>query len=305
MNKSAFCKYKILRRLLIFWTLFVGIGAVAGAVVMIVDPSGKLMGMDGMLPYFKVLPFSNVLFNNLLFSGIMLLVVNGITNLTAVTLLFLKRKSGIICGSIFGVTLMAWIVIQFVIFPFNFMSTTFFIIGFLQFVTGYACFVRYSQAQFTFNASDYPGIGADKTKLVVFFSRLGYTKKLAYEIANEQNAEICEITTKEKIDGYAGFWWCGRFAMHKWGMEIQTPELNIEKYSEIIICSPTWMFSVSAPIREFCTMYAGKINNVNYVITHFVNFKLTHIVKEMDGLLKTTHNSFRTFRCRFGKVKEL
>lgn len=172
---------------------------------MIADPSGKAMGMDGMLPYFKVLPFSDVLFEDLLFSGIMLLIVNGITNLTAATLLFLKRKSGIICGTIFGVTLMAWIVIQFVMFPFNFMSTTYFIFGFLQFVTGYACFVRYSQAQFTFNASDYLNIGADKTKLVIYFSRLGYTKKLAYEIANEQGAVVYEITTKEKIDGTRAF----------------------------------------------------------------------------------------------------
>lgn len=93
--------------------------------------------------------------------------------------------------------------------------------------------------------------------------------------------------------------------MHKWGMEIQNPELNLEKYSEITICSPAWVFSVSVPVRKFCTMYAGKISNVNYAITHFVDFKLTHIAKEMDELLKTTHNSFRSFRCRFGKVKEL
>lgn len=93
--------------------------------------------------------------------------------------------------------------------------------------------------------------------------------------------------------------------MHKWGMEIQNPELNLEKYSEITICSPAWVFSVSVPVRKFCIMYAGKISNVNYAITHFVDFKLTHIAKEMDELLKTTHNSFRSFRCRFGKVKEL
>lgn len=83
------------RRLLIFWTLFIGIGAVAGAVGMLSDPSGKAMRMDAMLPYFQVLPFADILFRDLTFSGFALLIVNGLTNLTAAVLLFLKRKSGI------------------------------------------------------------------------------------------------------------------------------------------------------------------------------------------------------------------
>ena len=52
------------RKISIFWTLFIGIGAVGGAVTMLVDPSGGLMGMDAMLPYFKKLPFADVLFTD-------------------------------------------------------------------------------------------------------------------------------------------------------------------------------------------------------------------------------------------------
>jgi len=67
--------------------------------------------MDAMLPYFQVLPFSDVLFQNFVFSGIALLIVNGLTNLTAFVLIILKKKVGIILGGIFGVTLMIWICI--------------------------------------------------------------------------------------------------------------------------------------------------------------------------------------------------
>lgn len=56
-------RYKISKRVLIFWTLFIGFGAVAGALWMIIDPSGKSMGMDGLLPYFQVLPFAETLFS--------------------------------------------------------------------------------------------------------------------------------------------------------------------------------------------------------------------------------------------------
>ena len=50
------------RRILISWTLFIGLGAVAGALAMLLDPSGKSMGMDAMLPYFQVLPFLRMWF---------------------------------------------------------------------------------------------------------------------------------------------------------------------------------------------------------------------------------------------------
>ena len=136
MDKKTL-RYDTVRKLLIFWTLFVAIGAVGGALCMLFDPSGKTLGMDEMLPYFQVLPFADVLFQNFLFPGIALLIVNGLTNLTAAILLLKKEKLGVILGGIFGVTLMLWICIQFYMFPMNFMSTSFFVIGLLQAITVY------------------------------------------------------------------------------------------------------------------------------------------------------------------------
>ncbi|MBO4837406.1 MAG: hypothetical protein J5564_06900 [Clostridia bacterium] len=126
------------RKLLIFWTLFIGIGAVAGGLSMIIDPSGKALHMDGMLPFFQVLPFADVLFQDFLFSGFALLIVNGLTNLTAAVLLLRRKKTGVILGGIFGITLMLWICIQFCIFPLNFMSSIYFVFGLCQAVTGFA-----------------------------------------------------------------------------------------------------------------------------------------------------------------------
>ncbi len=131
-------RYDTARKLLIFWTLFIGIGAVAGGLGMIIDPSGKTLHMDAMLPYFQVLPFADTVFRDFLFSGFALLIVNGLTNLTAAVLLLKKRKSGVILGGVFGVTLMLWICIQFYMFPLNFMSTIYFVFGLCQAITGYA-----------------------------------------------------------------------------------------------------------------------------------------------------------------------
>lgn len=298
-------RYIIAKRILIFWTLFIGVGAIGGSLCMFIDPTGKMMGMDGMLPFFQVLPFANVLFQNLIFSGVMLLIVNGLTNILASILLFLNKKAGIILGTIFGFTLMLWIIIQFVIFPFNFMSTAFFIFGFLQLVTGYVCFVGYQQSQFKFDENQYKNIGNAKSKVVIYFSRMGYTKKLAYEIANEKGADIVEIKTTEKVDGNLGFWWCGRYGMHKWGMPLEPNQIDFSKYEEVTICSPVWVFGVCAPIRQFCIDNANKLNNVSYLLTHFMNCKFENIALDMDKLLCTTHKELLSYRCRFGNTKRL
>ena len=54
MNKQT-ARFNTARKWLIFWTLFIGIGAVGGALCMIIDPSGKTLHMDGMLPFFQKL----------------------------------------------------------------------------------------------------------------------------------------------------------------------------------------------------------------------------------------------------------
>ena len=301
-KKSRLC---VARNCLIFWTLFIGIGAVAGAMAMLIDPSGKSVGMDKMLPYFKKLPFSDVLFTNLTFSGIALLIVNGITNLISAFLLFKKKTAGIIAGGIFGITLMLWICIQFYMFPFNFMSTAYFIFGLCQAVTGYVAWVGFKQGQFSFNESDYNFIGVNSQNLVVFFSRSGYCKKIAYEQANLSGADILEVKTTEKISGTSGFWWCGRFGLTRMSMPIKEIDVDLSKCNQVTIVSPIWVFSLCAPIREFCKKAKGKIKNVNYVLVHFTNGKYQKVAKLMDELLSAEHTSLKNIRCRMGKFKEL
>ena len=171
MSEKKHSRFNTARKFLIFWTLFIGLGAVAGASGMLLDPSGRAMGMDAMLPYFQVLPFADVVFRDFTFSGYALLIVNGITNLTAAVLLLCKKRSGVILGGVFGVTLMLWICIQFYMFPPNFMSTIYFIFGLCQAATGYAAWVFYKQEHFTVSIDDYPNIGSNPKRLVVFFSR--------------------------------------------------------------------------------------------------------------------------------------
>lgn len=294
-------RYQITRRILLFWTCFIGIGAVAGAICMLFDPTGRTMGMDAMLPYFQVLPFAEVVFQDLTFSGWALLIVNGLSNLTAAVLLHTKRKSGTILGGVFGVTLMLWIGIQFYMFPLNFMSTIYFLFGFCQAATGYAAWVFWQQEHFVVDRADYPHIGTDPTKLVVYFSRMGYGKQLAYEAAEKTGAVVYAIQPTERTSGTLGFWWCGRFGMHRWDMPIQPVPFELSQYDHVTLCTPIWVFHLAAPMRTFCRHAAGKIRSVDYILVHFSPGTYKNVAEEMDVLLGLRHRHLTSVTCRMGK----
>lgn len=298
-------RYKRTKKILLFWCLFIGVGALLGGITMLIDPTGKLMKMDEMLPYFQVLPFSNILFQNFIFSGIYLLIVNGFSNLTAAYLLIKNKEYGIILGTIFGFTLMLWITIQFIIFPMNVLSTSYFIFGLMQLIIGYITFVFYTQEQFEFNINNYPNINKNNKILVVYFSRMGYTKKIAYDEANKIGTEIIELKAKEKTENTLGFWWCGRFGMHKWRMKIEDIGIKLDRYDRVIIVSPIWVFNICAPIREFCYKYAKDINNVEYIFTHFMKASFKNLADETDKIIGKKRKKFTSICVRFGKIKNI
>lgn len=294
-------RFRAARVALLFWCLFIGIGAVFGAAWMLIAPDGHLLQMQNMLPFFQVLPFAKYLFQDYVFSGIALLCVNGIPNLIAAGLLLAKKRSGVVCGGLFGVTLMLWICIQFVIFPMNVLSTSYFFFGLAQAATGYAAWVFDKQESFAVDPAAYPRVGTNKNELVVYFSRLGYTKKLAYETAEASGAKVCEVLADTLTAGTLGFWWCGRFGMNKWDMPIKPFTEDVSAYEKVTICSPIWVFGLSAPMRAFCRAANGKIKRADYVLVHFQKADYVNAAREMDALLGITRESVRSVCCRHGK----
>ncbi len=298
-------RYRAARRVLLFWTLFIGVGAVAGAAGMLLDPSGRALGMDAMLPYFQVLPFADVLFRDLTFSGWALLLVNGLTNLTAAGLLLAKKDAGVTLGGLFGVTLMLWICIQFYMFPLNFMSTLYFIFGLAQTAAGCAAGVFRRQEAFTVRRSDYPNIGKNPARLVVYFSRMGYVRKQAFEEAERTGAAVYEIRSTERTEGTPGFWWCGRYGMHRWPMPIEPIGIDLSACEHVTICAPIWVFALAAPVRSFCMQAAGQLREADYILVHHTGGRYENAAAEMDALLGLTRTGLRTIRCRMGVFKPL
>jgi len=98
----------------LFWTLFIGLGAVLGWAMMWFLPHGA--GLDVTLPYMQRLPFADVLFASLFWPGLFLLVVNGVTQLVTAGLIWRRHRLAPVATLVCGVILLGWIGIQFVIF---------------------------------------------------------------------------------------------------------------------------------------------------------------------------------------------
>lgn len=86
-------------------------------------------------------------------------------------------------------------------------------------------------------------------------------------------------------------------------MPIDSLNKNIKEYSKIIIVSPIWVFSIAAPIREFCIRYQDDIKCVEYILTHHMKSDFINVANEMDQLLNIKRKKLTSICIRLGKVK--
>ena len=111
-------------------TLFVGIGAIAGAVMMWADPTGTSWGGEPLLEMLRdKRPMKDIFFNNFIPSGFVLLAVNGLPQIAAALLLFKQHPKALYAVLGCGILLMLWIVLEWWAWGLNTMSNIFFILG--------------------------------------------------------------------------------------------------------------------------------------------------------------------------------
>ena len=123
-----------------FLTLFIGIGAVAGAVMMWIDPTGTTWGGEPLLELLRAkMPWPDVFFKNFIPSGFALFAVNGITQLVAAYLLFKKHRLAQHTVLACGIILMLWIVLEWWVWGFNALSNIYFVLGLVEAITAVVC----------------------------------------------------------------------------------------------------------------------------------------------------------------------
>ena len=123
-----------------FLTLFIGIGAVGGAVMMWIDPTGVKWGGEPLLEMLRAkMPWPDVFFRNFILSGFVLLFLNGITQLATAYLLFKKHSLAQWAVLACGIILMLWIVLEWWVWDFNAISNLYFVFGLVEAVAAAVC----------------------------------------------------------------------------------------------------------------------------------------------------------------------
>lgn len=136
-------KDRALNGVMKFWTLFIGIGALVGALMMWTDPSGKMWMMEPLLDDLRAkLPWFEVFFKNFIPSGFVLLTVNGITQYIAAWLLFRKHRLAASATLACGTILMLWIVLEWYILGFYAICNVYFTFGLLETLTALCAIIK-------------------------------------------------------------------------------------------------------------------------------------------------------------------
>ena len=121
-------------------TLFIAAGAIGGAVMMWMDPTGVSWGGEPMLDLLRAkMPWPDVFFRNFIPSGFVLLAVNGLTQLLAALMLFKNHRHAYWAVLICGIILMIWIALEWWIWGFVALSNFFFVLGVVEVVCAAVC----------------------------------------------------------------------------------------------------------------------------------------------------------------------
>ncbi|HZW13385.1 MAG TPA: flavodoxin [Noviherbaspirillum sp.] len=98
--------------------------------------------------------------------------------------------------------------------------------------------------------------------LVVYFSRTGMTRKAAEEIAAACRCKLEPILEKTDRSGLKGYIFSGYQAVMKKLPEINPSSEDPGDYETLILGTPVWASSVSAPTRSYIAQNAGHFNKI-------------------------------------------
>lgn len=98
--------------------------------------------------------------------------------------------------------------------------------------------------------------------LVVYFSRSGYTRQVAEQIATRLRADIESVREFRGRLGILGYLRSVREALQQRSVAIRTPAKNPSDYDLVIIGTPVWASNMCSPIRAYITAQMNGLGRV-------------------------------------------
>lgn len=98
--------------------------------------------------------------------------------------------------------------------------------------------------------------------LVVYFSRTGYTRRVAEALAHALDAHLATIDEARPRLGVAGYLRSAWEALHGLDADIGAPTADPADFDLVVLGTPVWASHASSPARTFARRYGAGIERV-------------------------------------------
>jgi menaquinone-dependent protoporphyrinogen IX oxidase len=95
----------------------------------------------------------------------------------------------------------------------------------------------------------------NKQAIIVYFSRTGYTRRVAEQIARRLNADLIPIAETGSRLGLLGYVKSLIEATWRRKPKIKVPSFEPAHYRLVVIGTPIWAWRLSSPVRTFISRY--------------------------------------------------
>ncbi|MGK5081804.1 flavodoxin [Bdellovibrionota bacterium FG-1] len=103
--------------------------------------------------------------------------------------------------------------------------------------------------------------------LIIYFSRTGTTRRVAHVIARITEADLVEVKSSRYPRGIFGYLQAGLDAALSRPVPVDAPSVDFSKYEWVVVGTPVWGSSVSAPIRSYLAKHGRHMRRVAFFIT--------------------------------------
>ena len=101
-----------------------------------------------------------------------------------------------------------------------------------------------------------------KDILVVYFSRSGYTQRIAEHLARATGADCEAIREARPRTGLLGYWRSAREALRATAIGLEPSRLQPRDYGLVVIGTPVWAGNVSSPVRAWIARHRTELPRV-------------------------------------------
>jgi hypothetical protein len=102
--------------------------------------------------------------------------------------------------------------------------------------------------------------------LVVYYSRTGYTRRVAHSLARRLHADLEEIGSDER-PGALGYLRCALESLLRLQTAIRTPQHDPAAYGLVLVGGPVWFWGLSSPVRSYLMLRRRRLPQLGFFCT--------------------------------------